>query len=316
LNVERAVAPAEGDGVQDADDGSNGHGPTFNVQRSTFDTPPIDRTPKMFVAGKQARPDSGYSRPVYGAAGELLGQVGEGNRKDIRNAVEAARAARAWGAQTAHGRAQVVYYIAENLSARAGEFARRLRQAGASAEDAASEVDAAVAHLFTFAAWADKYDGAVHHTPTRTVTLAVPEPIGVIGAACPDERPLAAFVALMAAGIAMGNALVVVPSERFPLAATDLYQVLETSDVPAGVVNIVSGARDALAEVLAAHADVDALWYFGGDAGVAAVERASAGNLKRTWAERAPRNWLALGDTTLFLRHATQVKNIWVPYGA
>ncbi|HWQ12756.1 MAG TPA: aldehyde dehydrogenase family protein, partial [Roseiflexaceae bacterium] len=252
---------------------SDGHDDeSFVVRRSSFVVPPIDRTPKMFIGGKQARPDSGYSRPVYGPAGALLGQVGEGNRKDIRNAVEAARAAASWAAQSAHGRAQVVYYIAENLSARAEEFAHRLRQAGSSPEDAAAEVEAAVAHLFTFAAWADKYDGAVHHTPTRTVTLAVPEPIGVVGAACPDERPLAAFVALTAAAIAMGNALVIVPSERFPLAATDLYQVLETSDVPAGVVNIVTGGRDALAEVLAAHMDVDALWYFGGEAGAAAVE--------------------------------------------
>jgi aldehyde dehydrogenase (NAD+) len=280
--------------------------------------PPIDRTPKLFIGGKQARPDSGYSRPVYDARGALAGQVGDGNRKDIRNAVEAARAASGWAGQTAHGRAQVVYYIAENLSARGAEFASRLREtAGYTAQQAEAEVEATVGHLFTFAAWADKYDGAVHHTPVRNVTLAVPEPIGVIGVACPDEWPLAAFVALVAAGIAMGNTLVVVPSERHPLSATDLYQVLETSDVPSGVVNIVTGRRDALAEVLAAHADVDAIWYFGGAEGAAAVERASAGNLKRTWTGKgAPKDWLKLPDAQILLRHATQVKNIWVPYGA
>jgi aldehyde dehydrogenase (NAD+) len=286
------------------------------VQPSAFSLQPsLDRTPKLFIGGKQARPDSGYSRPVYGAGGALAGQVGEGNRKDIRNAVEAARAASGWAGQTAHGRAQVVYYIAENLSTRVDEFARCLHQAGYNADDAAAEVEAAIRHLFTFAAWADKYDGAVHHTPSRTVTLAVPEPLGVIGVLCPDEQPLAAFVALVASGIAMGNALVVVPSERWPLAATDMYQVFETSDVPAGVVNIVTGAREDLAATLASHGDVDGLWYFGGPDGAAQVERLSAGNLKRTWTG-AYLNWLQLGDASVFLRQATQVKNIWVPYGA
>ncbi len=307
----RTVAPEAGDGA-------NGQEQPGARRPAPGGLPAIDRTPKMFIGGKQARPDSGYSRPVYGARGELVGQVGEGNRKDIRNAVEAARGAAGWAGQTAHGRAQVVYYIAENLSARAEEFAQRLCDTtGCSREAARAEVEAAIEHLFTFAAWADKYDGAVHHTPVRNVTLAIPEPIGVIGVICPDERPLAGFVALMAAGIAMGNALVMVPSERHPLLATDLYQVLETSDVPAGVVNIVTGAKDALAAVLAAHADVDAVWYFGSPEGAAEVERASAGNLKRTWTGKgAPEDWLRLPDAQILLRHATQVKNIWVPYGA
>jgi aldehyde dehydrogenase (NAD+) len=292
----------------------NGHSDSWLLTPdSSF--PPIDRTPKMYVGGKQARPDSGYSRPVAGPGGQIVGEVGAGNRKDIRNAVEAARAASgSWGAQTAHGRAQVIYYIAENLAARAAEFAARLEQAGHDARQAADEVETTIERLFTAAAWADKYDGAVHHTPLRNVTLAMPEPIGVLAIVCPDERPLLGCVALMAPAIAMGNACVVVPSERFPLAATDLYQVLDTSDVPGGVVNIVTGGRDALAQVLAEHLDVDAIWYVGEQAGRAAVERASAGNLKRTWCA-APDAWLAAPDAFV-LRQATQVKNIWVPYGA
>jgi aldehyde dehydrogenase (NAD+) len=159
----------------------------------------------------------------------------------------------------------------------------------------------------------------VHATPFRNVTLAVPEPIGVVAAVCPDEYPLLGCITLMAAAICVGNTTVLVPSERHPLSATDLYQVLETSDVPGGVVNIVSGARDALAKVLAEHNDVDAIWYFGGAEGSALVERASASNLKQTWvAGGRARDWLALGSRAgeEFLRHATQVKNIWVPYGA
>jgi aldehyde dehydrogenase (NAD+) len=189
--------------------------------------------------------------------------------------------------------------------------------AGHSDEDAAREVAAAIERLFTYAAWADKYDGAVHATPFRNVTLAVPEPIGVIGIACPNERPLLGCVALMAPAVAMGNTIVLVPSERHPLAATDLYQVIETSDVPAGVINIVTGARDALAKVLAEHNDVDAIWYFGAAEGGALVERASASNMKRTWVSYGkPRDWLDDRDSQVSLRQATQVKNIWVPYGA
>jgi aldehyde dehydrogenase (NAD+) len=180
---------------------------------------------------------------------------------------------------------------------------------------ARAEVASSVERLFACAAWADKHDGAVHHTPLRNVTLAMNEAVGTVGVLCPDEAPLLAFVTLVGGAIAMGNTVVVVPSERHPLAATDFYQVLETSDVPAGVVNIVTGVRDELAKVLAEHADVDAAWYFGGPEGAALVERASVGNLKQTWTASAPLDWTN-ADLRELLRHATQVKNIWVPYGA
>ena len=299
---------------------SNGKGNGHSESRllnTDFSLPPIDRTPKNYIGGKQARPDSGYSRPVYGPGGQLIGEVGDGNRKDIRNAVEAARAAGKWAGQTAHNRAQILFYIAENLSARAAEFASRLQAStGANASDAQAEVEAAIERLFTYAAWADKYDGAVHGTPLRAVTLAMPEPIGMLAIACPDERPLLACVAAFAAATCVGNTVVLIPSEQHPLLATDLYQVLDTSDLPGGVVNIVTGPRDALAKVLAEHNDVDAIWYFGGAEGSAAVERASVGNLKQTWVSNGQaRDWLH-DDAAEFLRHATQVKNIWVPYGA
>ena len=282
------------------------------------DLPPIDRTPKLFIGGKQVRPDQGYSRKVAGPGGEVVGEVGEGNRKDIRDAVEAAHRASAWGKGAGHARAQILYYVAENLSVRAEEFARRIRsQTGAAPEGAAAEVAAAISRLFTYAAWADKFDGAVHHVPIRGVTLAMPEPIGVIGMAAPDEHPLLGFVSLVAPAVAVGNTVVVVPSPRHPLSATDFYGVLETSDLPDGVINIVTGDREALAKVLAEHLDVDALWYWGTAAGVKVVEDASAGNMKRTWATDRRWDWLdpARGEGQEFLRHATQVKNIWIPYG-
>jgi aldehyde dehydrogenase (NAD+) len=279
--------------------------------------PPIDRTPKLFIGGKQVRPDQGYSRPVRSSDGRLLGEVGEGNRKDVRDAVEAAHAAAAWGRGAGHLRAQILYYIAENLSARVEEFTGRIAaQTGAGAQASRGEVDAAIARLFSYAAWADKYDGAVHQVPIRGVTLAMHEPIGVIGIAAPDPHPLLGFVSLVAPAIAMGNTVVVIPSTPHPLSATDFYGVLETSDLPDGVINIVTGEKDALAKILAEHLDVDAVWYCGGPDGGRAVEEASAGNMKRTWLPGA-RDWLDArqGEGREFLRHATQVKNIWIPYG-
>ncbi len=279
----------------------------------------IDRTVKLYIGGKQARPDSGYSYTVSDAAGAPLGQAGLGSRKDIRNAVEAAGKAESWGAATAHNRAQVLYYVAENLAARESEFAERLRSmTGASAETAAHEVGAAIARTFYYAAWADKYDGRVHATRSRHVTLAMNEPFGIMGLMCPTEAPLLSFVSLLMPVIAMGNRAVIIPCSTHPLAATDFYQVLDTSDVPPGVVNIVTGEADTLAKTLAEHHDVAALWYFGSKAGSAIVERASASNLKATWVGDGPaRDWLSPdeGQGPDFLRRAVQVKNIWVPYG-
>ncbi|HEY0072205.1 MAG TPA: aldehyde dehydrogenase family protein [Chloroflexia bacterium] len=307
---------ADGNGRHDADVEELD---LLGTQYPVLGLPPIDRTPKMFIGGKQARPDSGYSMPVYGPKGELIGEVGQGNRKDIRNAVEAAHAASGWASSTGHNKAQILYYIAENLSARAGEFARRIQQqTGGSVEDAQREVELSIERLFTYAAWADKYDGLVHRTPSRNITIAMPEPIGVMGIACPTEYPLLGLVSLVAPAIAMGNTVVVVPSERHPLSATDFYQVLETSDVPGGVVNVVTGARETLMKVLAEHDNVDAAWYFGTAEGSKMVEYASAGNMKRTWVNYGhPRDWLSReqGEGQEFLREATQVKNVWTPYG-
>ena len=277
--------------------------------------PPIDRTPKLFIGGKQTRPDGGYSLTIRGPDGRAVGEVGDGNRKDIRNAVVAALAAKGWARATGHNRAQILYYIAENLAVRATEFAHRVD--AMTGTGGASEVDLSVQRLFTYAAWADKYDGAVHSVPLRGVTLAMNEPIGCLALVCPSAHPLLGMVSLIAPAIAMGNTTVVVPSEHFPLAATDFYQVLETSDLPAGVVNIITGGREPLTRTLAEHDEVDGIWYFGPRDGVAAVERASADNVKRTWAEWTRRDWTSRteGEGRDFLRNATQVKNIWSPYG-
>jgi aldehyde dehydrogenase (NAD+) len=287
------------------------------AQEADSGAPPIDRTVKLYVGGKQARPDSGYSMEVRGADGRLLGEAPLGNRKDIRNAVEAARKAESWARTTAHNRAQVLYYVGENLSQRAREIAGRLA-AVVGNEQASAEVNASLERIFAYAAWADKYDGAVHNPPFRSIALAMHEPIGTIGIVCPAEAPLLGFLSLVMPAIAMGNTVIAIPSETYPLIMGDLYQIFETSDLPGGVANMVSGRSSELLKVLAEHDDVDAIWSFAGDANAAVAKALSVGNLKQLFSDEGRRiDWFSVeqGEGRWYLHHATQVKNIWVPYG-
>ena len=277
----------------------------------------IDRTVKLYIGGKQARPDSGYSIPVYGAKGELLGEAPLGNRKDIRNAVEAARKAEGWAKTTAHNRAQVLYYIGENLSQRSGEITNRLA-AAIGKKQAAREVQVSVERLFSYAAWCDKFDGAVHNPPFRNISIAMNEPVGTVGVVCPSDSPLLGFFSLTLPLLAAGNTVVAVPSERYPLVAGDLYQVFETSDLPGGVLNLVTGRSSELLKVLAEHDDLDAVWCCGDDALCSAAKALSVGNLKQVFTnEGRAIDWFDAqqGEGRWFLQHACQVKNIWVPYG-
>jgi len=286
-------------------------------QPAEFAAPPIDRTVKLYIGGKQARPDAGYSMAVHGADGRLLGEAPLGNRKDIRNAVEAARKAEGWGKATAHNRAQVLYYIAENLSQRREEIAARLSFV-VGKKQAEAEVDLGIERIFSYAAWTDKYDGAVHNPPFRNVALAMKEPVGTVGVICPTDAPLLGFVSLVMPAIATGNTVIAIPSEKYPLITGDLYQVFETSDLPDGVVNIVTGRAPELMKTLAEHDDVDAIWCFTDEASAAAVKTLSVGNLKQVFTnEGRAINWFDAkqGEGRWFLEHTVQVKNIWVPYG-
>ena len=278
----------------------------------------IDRTPKLFIGGKQVRPDGNYAMPVADAKGRLAGEAGLGSRKDIRDAVSAARACKAWPDATAYNRAQVLYFFAENLSLRAEELtARFARLTGASTKAARSEVDASVERLFEAAGMADKFEGTVHQPPSRSIAIALNEPVGVVGMVAPDAEPLLGLVSMLAPALAMGNTVVAVPSQRYPLLATDLYQVMETSDLPAGAVNIVTGKRAELAKVLAKHDDVDGLWCVAEAEICKAVELESTGNLKRVWTGNGRSvDWIAgQGALVPMLRRSVEVKNVWVPYG-
>jgi aldehyde dehydrogenase (NAD+) len=280
------------------------------------DAPSIDRTVKLYIGGKQARPDSGYSVEVRGADGRLLGEAPLGNRKDIRNAVEAARKAQGWSKTTAHSRAQILYYIAEIFSQRSAEIAGRLARVVGDAQ-ARREVEVGIERVFAYAAWADKFDGAVHNPPMRNISIAMNEALGTVGVLCPSEAPLLGCLSVVMPLVAMGNSVVAVPSERYPLVIGDLYQVFETSDLPDGVVNMVSGRGVELLRVLAEHADLDALWCFGDEAQCGMAKSLSAGNLKQVFTgEGREIDWFAArAEGKWWLRHAVQVKNVWVPYG-
>ncbi|MDX1381423.1 MAG: aldehyde dehydrogenase family protein, partial [Xanthomonadales bacterium] len=249
--------------------------PRFAPQEaeSGGEAPQIDRTPKLYIGGRQVWPDGGYSNAACDATGRVIAEIPAGNRKDIRNAVEAARAAGAWSAATAYNRAQVLYFIAENLDKRGAEFVRRIAQLSGMDEAAAqAEFDLCLRRVFTYAAMTDKYDSRVHATPGRNITLAMREPLGVIGIVAPEEAGLLGFVSTVMPAIAMGNRVVVVPSQHYALLATDFYQVLDTSDLPGGVVNIVTGDQDVLTDVLAKHLDIEGLWYWGSRQGSRLVE--------------------------------------------
>jgi len=249
--------------------------------------------------------------------GHLLGEAPLGNRKDIRNAVEAARKAEAWGKATAHNRAQVLYYCAENLSQRRDEIIRRIA-AVVGEKQAAAEVDISVERIFSYAAWADKFDGAVHNPPFRNIAIAMNEAIGTVGVICPREAPLLGFLSLAMPLLAVGNTVIAIPSEAYPLITAELYQLFDTSDLPGGAINIVTGYSSQLLKVLAEHDDVDAIWCFGDEASATAAKAMSTGNLKQVWTNEGREiDWFDsdFAEGRWFLEHATQVKNIWVPYG-
>jgi aldehyde dehydrogenase (NAD+) len=287
------------------------------AEEQNGNTPAIDRTVKLYIGGKQVRPDSGYSMEVRSADGHLLGEASLGNRKDIRNAVEAARKAEGWAKATGHNRAQVLYYCAENLSQRRDEIIRGLTPV-VGAKQAAAELDLGIERIFSYAAWADKFDGAVHSPPFRNIAIAMNEPLGTVGIICPTEAPLLGFLSLVLPVLVVGNTVIAIPSETYPLITADLYQLFDTSDLPGGAANIVTGYASQLLKTLAEHDDVDAIWCFTDEANAAAAKAMSVGNLKQVWTnEGRAIDWFnpKLAEGRWFLEHATQVKNIWVPYG-
>lgn len=268
--------------------------------------PAMDRTHKQYIGGKQVRPDSGYSFTAVGQEFAL------GNRKDIRNAVEAAEGAQsAWASSSTFLRSQILYYLAENL-----EAARDQMLASLTCADPVAEFEASVGRILHYAAWADKYDGQVHSAPMRGLVYTRNEPLGSVGVLAPEGPALLGYLSVCLPLVAMGNAIVSVPSATNPLPTLELVRVIEASDVPAGVWNVVTGQHAELVKPMADHLALAGLWSFGDQVLEQDILSASTGNLKQTFVSGGKQiDWSAEPHPE-FLRRATQVKNIWVPYGA
>jgi aldehyde dehydrogenase (NAD+) len=277
-----------------------------NVSRSI----PIDRTYKNYVGGKQSRPDGGYTKQIRDPSSAATYDVPISNRKDVRNAVEAANKASGWSSSTGHLRSQILYYFAENLSARADEFATLIDTFQLRGMSGTDEVQATLETIFECAAWSDKFDGDVRNVPMRGLALSLNEPVGTIATFAPKEHALLGLVRMIAPTIAVGNRLIVFPSEVNPIIAGELIQVIETSDIPAGVVNILFAEHSDVVKHTAMHMDVDAVWCEETASIASMVEEYSATNLKRTWIQAN-----AATGIREFLDHAIEKKTVWIPWG-
>jgi len=260
---------------------------------------PVKKTYKLYVGGEFPRSESGRTYEAQGA------NVARASRKDVRDAVRAARGAfPKWAGMTAYNRGQVLYRIAEMMEARRSEFAELC--------SGAKEVDRAIDRFVWYAGWADKLGqilGSSNPVAGPYFNFTIPEPTGVVGVVAPDEPPLAGFVSRVAPAIVGGNATVVLASETSPLAAVELAEVLASSDVPGGVVNVLTGNRDELAPVLAGHMDVNALDIGGADGQSEELERLAADNVKRVV------RGLPDAESPWEIASFLELKTVWHPIG-
>jgi acyl-CoA reductase-like NAD-dependent aldehyde dehydrogenase len=283
----------------------------------------VRKTYKLFVGGAFPRSESGRSYPVRAPGGDLLAYAARGSRKDARDAVRAARAAFAgWSGATAYNRGQVLYRVAEMLEGRAAQFAEEVAAAeGLTAVAARAQVSAAIDRWVWYAGWPDKVaqvTGAANPVAGPYFNFSLPEPTGVVAVVAPASSSLLGLVSVLAPVIATGNTAVVVASEDRPLPAATLAEVLATSDVPAGVVNLLTGYQAELAPVLAGHMDIDAIDVCGAPPAAAAeLERLAAGNLKRVLRARqgdTEDDWAAAPGTRRLLAFL-EIKTVWHPAG-
>jgi acyl-CoA reductase-like NAD-dependent aldehyde dehydrogenase len=283
----------------------------------------VRKTYKLFVGGKFPRSESGRYLTATSRSGQRLDNFSHASRKDFRDAVGAARAAGAgWARASAYNRGQILYRAAELLQTRAAELAHEVgRATGHSPAQARREVTVAIDRLVHFAGWTDKYQqvfGSVNPVASPHFNFTVPEPVGVVTVICPDEPCLLALVSSLARVILSGSTAVVLASERFPLPAVGLAEILATSDLPGGVVNVLTGRRAELAPVIAGHLDVDAIVDASGDASVGGRLRGgSAVNLKRYHDRSLPvADWFtAKAEDSYAILDGVEFKTAWHPIG-
>ena len=281
----------------------------------------VKKTYKLFIGGKFPRSESGRYLPAKSASGEHLDNYAHASRKDFRDAVVAARAAVAgWSKATAYNRGQILYRAAEMLQNRAAELANEIaRSTGQSGAKAKREVAAAIDRLVHYAGWTDKYPqvfGSVNPVASSHFNFTTPEPMGVVAVLAPDEPSLLALVSLVAPVILSGNAAIVIPSEKYPLPAATFSEILATSDLPGGVVNLLTGKRAELAPHLATHMDVNAVVDGAGDAAVSTILQGGvATNLKR-YASHAAADWFsAKAEDPYWILATVEFKTAWHPIG-
>jgi len=286
----------------------------------------VRKTYKLFIGGAFPRTESGRAYVVRDAQGAMLANACRGTRKDIRDAVRVARKAQPeWAAKTASNRSQILYRIAEMMEGRRDQFVAEVRAAeGVGPQRARRLVDAAIDRWVWYAGWADKFPqilGNVNPVSGSYFNFSIPEPTGVVGIVAAEESSLLGLVSRLAPVIVSGNTAVVLASESRPLPAITLAEVIATSDVPGGVVNIITGLRRELVPHLAAHMDVNALDGFGLDpTTVAAVEEAATDNVKRF--VRPPTgglngyDWLsAAAQSPYVIGEFIEIKTVWHPIG-
>ena len=281
--------------------------------------PMIDRTPKLYIGGKQKRPDGGYSFPLNAVNNSFICDIAQANRKDVRDSVEIA--AKSFAKQLSNfNRSQILFYLAENLQQREKTFVDLLvALCGSSPVNASKEFSQSCERLFYYAAMADKFEGNVHNPPMRGLTLAMKEPLGVMTSILSDDSPLLNLVTVMGSVFSTGNTNIIVPGQKTSLIATELYQVLDTSDVPGGYVNILTAKENELNKTLSQHENIEGIWYFGADSAQRSeIVKNTTSNIKRYWCpEEKHLDWTNTSEEFLneFLYQSTQVKNIWIPYG-
>ena len=284
---------------------------------------PITKTPKVYVGGAFIRSESARTFPLTDAAGNFVANIPQCSRKDLRNAVEAAaKAGPGWAKRTAYNRGQIIYRLGEMVEARRTELAAALRLGGASAAAATKEVSATIDRLIYYAGWADKYEqvlGSVNPVAAPYFNFTVSEPMGIIGLLAPPEAPLLALISLLAPAITSGNTVVALASSAQPYPAIILGEMLATSDLPSGVVNLLTGLRAELIPTFATHAHFRALGGVANKAEQTALKLGAADSVKRVklFAAEAPINWFSSEQQNVdALRAYLEFKTVWHPIGA
>ncbi len=283
---------------------------------------PITKTPKPYVGGAFIRSESGRTFPLADAGENFFANIPQCTRKDLRNAVEAAaKAGPGWAKRTAYNRGQIIYRLGEMLEARRAEMVDTLVLFGASKSAAAKEIDATTDRLVYYAGWADKYEqvlGNVNPVAAPYFNFTVTEPMGVIGAIAPDAPALLALVSLIAPAIVSGNTVVALASEQSPYPAILLGEMLATSDLPGGVVNLLTGFRKEMVPTFATHTHLRAVVGAMGAADRKALEFGAAESVKRTrLADAAAVDWFGDGAQSLYaIRDTLEFKTTWHPIGA